>query len=224
MGRLLGKLLALFAYFCVATCVTAAAGVAYWRASGKLDDERVKRIVAAAQGIDLAAPAKEVKKEENPDREEPSFEELEEARELKARNLEVREHSLKSGLDRIRFEKDKLTEEKDRYTRLKSTFEEELEILHRGAVSSGKESVRLIWENIKPKQAKEQIMQMLDAGEMSDVVTILAAMPIARRAKIIGEFKSPDEAEKLGEVLRLIRQGVPQVNLIERTQEQVKQP
>ena len=224
MGRLLGKLLALFAYFCVASCVTAAAGVAYWRASGKLDDDRVRRIVAAAQGVELAAAMQETKKKDDSDREQPSFEELEETRELKARNLEVREQSLKSGIDRIRFEKDKLTEEKDRYTRLKSTFEEELEVLHKGAVSSGKESVRLIWENIKPKQAKEQIMHMLEAGEMDDVVTIMAAMPIARRAKIIGEFKTPEEAEKLGEVLRLIRQGVPQVNLIERTKEQVKQP
>ena len=66
--------------------------------------------------------------------------------------------------------------------------------------------------------------RMIEANEMDDVVSIMGAMPIARRAKIITEFKSPEEVEKLGDVLRLIREGVPQVDLIEKTKDQIKQP
>ncbi len=82
----------------------------------------------------------------------------------------------------------------------------------------------MIWENIKPKQAKEQILKMLDNQEMNEVVTILSGMPIGKRAKIVGEFKTPEETEKLDEILRLIRCGVPEVNLIDKTLSQVKQP
>lgn len=225
MGNLIGKLAALVAYVCVATFVAIAAGLGYLRFTGKLPDDRMDRVLAAIKGKDLAiAKPDEAPKPKDENPEQPSFEERDDLRELKARDLEIREQSLKSGLDRIRFEKDKLTEERDRYNRIKGKFEEELDVLHQGAISTGKESVRLIWENIKPKQAKEQIMQMIEANEIDDVVSIMGAMPIARRAKIITEFKSPEEVEKLGDVLRLIREGVPQVDLIEKTKDQIKQP
>ncbi len=224
MGRLISMLLGLFAYCCVATVMAAAAGGAYLHFTGKLKPDSLHKMVAVLQGADLAGEKKTEEKPKEDDAEQPSFEELEQIRDLKSRQIELREQSLKSGLDRIRFEKDKLTEEKDRYVRLKNSFEEELEKLQQGSVTAGKENVRLIWENIKPKQAKEQIMQMLEANEIGEVVSIMSAMPIARRAKIIAEFKTPQETTRLGEVLRLIRQGVPQVDLIENAQKQVTQP
>ncbi len=67
------------------------------------------------------------------------------------------------------------------------------------------------------------MLQMIAAGEQADVVAILSAMPIAKRAKIIGEFKTDDESKKLEEVLRLIREGVPEVKVINQTQQQFKQ-
>ena len=92
------------------------------------------------------------------------------------------------------------------------------------ALSTGRENVRTIWENIKPKQAKEQIMEMIDKQEMNEVVTIFVAMPIAKRAKIVSEFKTAEELQKLDEIMRLIRQGVPEVNLIDKTRSQIGQP
>ena len=65
---------------------------------------------------------------------------------------------------------------------------------------------------------------MIDKQEMNEVVTILVAMPIAKRAKIVSEFKTPDELQKLDEMLRLIRQGVPEVNLIDKTRSQIGEP
>ena len=49
-------------------------------------------------------------------------------------------------------------------------------------------------------------------------------MSDAKRKKILGEFKTTQEAEKLSEILRIIRQGAPQSKLADRTQEQLDQP
>ena len=225
MGALLGKLMTLGAYASVATVVAALAGLLFLRTTGRLSNDRIDRMLAVAQGIDTKESKSEPPVRETVDDvEQPSYEDHEQARELHSRNLEMREQALKSGLDRVRFEQSKVAREKEVYDALESAFETQLESLRSKALSSGRENVRMIWENIKPKQAKEQILKMLDNEEMNEVVTILSGMPIGKRAKIISEFKTADETQRLDEVLRLIRSGVPEVNLIDKTRSQVKQP
>ena len=224
MGRLFGRLAGLFAYFCVATLIAQMSAVAYLRATNRLDDARIARAVDALRGVE-PAPTPEGPKAEKEDpslAEEPSLDEREATRDLAARNLELREQSVKSGVDRMLYEKNALTQEKERYELIKRTFEEQLAALREGALSSGRESVRLIWENIKPKQAKEQILRMLGDNQLGEVVTILTAMPIDKRAEIVTEFKTPDEADKLDEILQQILEGVPEVALIDETNQQVK--
>jgi hypothetical protein len=224
MGGLIRSLAALFAYFCVATLITQVSVLAYFRATGQLDDKKLTSMANVLKGIDPAPrPEQADKQPREPELEEqPSLEDHETQNDLAARNLELREQAVKSALDRVFYEKNAMTEEKDRYELVKRTFEDQLAVLREGALSSGRESVRMIWENIKPKQAKEQILKMLDDGELNEVVTILTAMPIAKRAKIVGEFKSTDEAEKLDEILSQILAGAPEVDLIDDTTNQVK--
>src|SRR4051812_3102766 len=193
MGRLLGKLSAFFAYLCVATLIAQGSAIVYLRATGRLDDQRLARVSDALRGIE-PPPKTEEKKTDIKDpslTEEPSLEERTAVRDLAARNLEIREQAVKSSLDRVLYEKNSLTEEKDRYEHIKTSFESKLIALREGALSTGRESVRLIWENIKPKQAKEQMLKMIENKELNEVVTILGAMPISKRAKIVSEFKSP---------------------------------
>jgi hypothetical protein len=226
MGRVFGMIAALVVYLSVATVLAAGAGLVYLRASGKLDEQKLARIVALVQGLEQTEAPSDAGGEanKNQDAEQPSYDDREKARQLHSRQLEMRELALKSGLERIRFEQRVLTEDKDRYERLKVAFEEQLAALRDGAKSSGRENIRLIWENIKPKLAKAQILEMLQAQEINEVVAILSAVPIARRAKIISEFKTPDEEAKLDEILRLIRQGVPETNLIDKTRSQIQEP
>ncbi len=225
MGRLVGMIAGLICYLSVATMLAAGAGFVYLRATGKLDEQRLARIVALLQGIETTEkPAEAPTEKKQQDVEQPSYDERDKARQLHSRQLEMRELALKTGLERIRFEQRVLTEEKDRYERLKTAFEEQLATLRDGAKSSGRENIRLIWENIKPKLAKEQILEMLEAQEINEVVAILSAVPIAKRAKIISEFKTPEEAAKLDQILRLIRQGVPETNLIDKTRAQIQEP
>lgn len=224
MGGLIRGLAALFAYFCVATLIAQTSALVYFRATGQLDNQKLTSLVNVLKGVSPGPTEKDPdKRHRNPALEEqPSLAEREMKRDLAARNLELREQSVKSALDRVLYEKKTLTEEKDRYELIKRTFETQLAAMREGALSSGRESVRMIWENIKPKQAKEQILRMLDEKELNEVVTILTAMPIAKRAKIVSEFKSPDETAKLDEILSQILDGVPETDLINNTTNQVK--
>jgi hypothetical protein len=91
-----------------------------------------------------------------------------------------------------------------------------LQSLREGAIAAGRNNVREIWENIRPKQAKDQIVEMLKEEKgIDEVVSILTQMPIDRRAKIVGEFKTEEEKEKMTEILRLIRDGLPDVKMID---------
>jgi len=71
----------------------------------------------------------------------------------------------------------------------------------------GLETVRAILGTIKPQQAKEQLVGMLKDGELDQVVAILSEMSDSKRAKIIGEFKTPEENEMIGQVLEHLRKG-----------------
>lgn len=224
MGWLLGKMAALVAYFCVATLIAQASAVVYLRATGRLDNDKIAHLADTLRGIEPAPkPAEKHANTDDPSlAEEPSLVDREVSHDLAIRNLELREQAVKSGVDRVLYEKNSLTLEKDRYELIKRTFEDQLAALREGALSTGRESVRLIWENIKPKQAKEQILKMLDDNELDEVVTILTAMPIAKRAKIVSEFKTSEEADRLDKILQQILDGVPEVGLIDETNQQVK--
>ena len=52
--------------------------------------------------------------------------------------------------------------------------------------------------------------------------TFGAAMPIEKRAKIVTEFRTPEEAQQLAEMLRLIRAGEPDVTLIDEAAKQTQ--
>jgi hypothetical protein len=222
MGRFLATGGALLAYLCVATVLAAGIVGGYLWTHGYLDKERLGRMVAVARGDEIAAPTVEQVAKSPQAAEQPSLDEIERQRAIQTRQLELREQAIDSGLDRVRFEQRKLTDERADYERLKTGFEEVLTDKKNKAVVAGRENMQLILENVKPKQAKEEILQMIDSGEENEVVAIMSGISIAKRARIIGEFKTEEESKKLADILRLIRQGIPDVLSIDQTHEQLK--
>jgi hypothetical protein len=234
VGRLIGMLTTFLVYFCVATVITLCLLLGYASSKGYLDKDKVTKMIAVAQGTDESpVPGTEANPLE-PGRsseqsklvetsEQPSLEDIETRRAVQFRNLELREQALDTGLQQIRSEQRKLADDKDGYDRLKSSFDKQLAELKNGSQATGRENIRLIWENIKPKQAKDQILQMIQAGQKEDVVAILSAMAIGKQSKIIGEFKTDDEPKKLQEILDLIRQGMPEQKVVDNAQQQLNQ-
>jgi hypothetical protein len=227
MGKLFGMFTALVVYFCVGTVIAAGIMLGLAASKGYLDKDKLAKIVAVAKGTDAESAVHEtlIKDSEKPSGipEQPSLAEIEAKRALRTRDFELREQALASGLDSLRYEQRKLADEKESYDRVKTSFEKQLAELHNGSQATGRDSIRQIWESIKPKQAKEQVLQMIAAGEQNDIVAIFNAMPTAKRAKIIGEFKSEEESKKLEEILRLIRQGEPEMKVLDKATDQVKQ-
>lgn len=224
MGRLLGVLSTLFVFLCVGTVIALAIIMGYAATHGYLDKEKLLRIADVARGIEIAAPPLEQanKQAESPD--QPSFDDIERHRGIKARNLELREAAVQNGMDRIRFEQKKLEDQVSRYDLLRKAFNDKvLDVDKAKAIKEGQDKIRSIWENMKPKQVKDQILQMIDGGEMTEVVSILSSVATNKQSKIIAEFKTDDEIKKLDEILRLIRHGVPDVLPIDDARERLKQ-
>jgi hypothetical protein len=222
--RLIGGIWTMLVYACVGTVISQVVVFFYLISLWKIDNQRWLHIVAAAQGIKEAVSADaQAKSADDKVPEQASYDQILEARALKFRNLELREQELRSTLTQAQFEQTKLAEDKKNYKQLRDSFDTQLVSMREGSVASGKDEVRRTLENIKPKQAKALILEMLDRKEIDDVVTLLTPMPDGKRAKIFGEFKTPDELEKLSEVLRRIRAGSPTANMSENTRKQLEQ-
>jgi hypothetical protein len=161
--------------------------------------------------------------------EDPAYDDVLRVRALRTLDQSLREQAIDDGLADLRLLQRDLMEERRRYDLLKSSFDAELEKLLNVAQQSAIVEVQQTLETIKPKQAKDHLARMLPAGFVDgnfadmtdedrqaviDVVAIMKAMPLDKRKKILAEFESEEEAAMLAEILRLIRIGVPEVELI----------
>lgn len=215
MGKILRMLGAALAYFALGTILAEAVGLYLFWSQGKLAPERLWKALAALEGIEL--PDADAPKPEPPP--QPTLEDVAAARAVKLRQIEQRELALAEGLQLLREERDRLSAQAADVARQQQAFAAELEELHNAALESGRENARLILENIKPKQAKELLVRMLDDGELDDVVMLVAQMPQTKRAKIAGEFKTDAEQAQLNEIMRKIREGAPDAPLAEQALE-----
>lgn len=205
MIRLFGSMLA---YVALGTMLAQVAGMGYLWQAGKLDRQKTFKILALIHNVEFdPARAAERKNQPEIDSSQLSFEDIERLRNVKSRDLELKLQTLHQGLEQSNFERTELSKDKERYLLLKNSFEQRLEELQAETEAKGYANVRLIWENINPKKAKEQILKMVDADEMQDIVHILSEMPIGKRAKIVSQFATPEETEILDKILRQIRQG-----------------
>ncbi len=222
IGRLLRASILLVVCFCVGTVVAAAGLGAYLAVHWEIDRSKLVQMLAVAQGIDLLALKEaHLPPPEKAEPEQPSFEQILEARALKSRDLELREQALRNSVDQFRFDLVKLDQQRKEYQRTRESFQESLVALNKQATDSGWDEVRRTLVSIKPKQAKELLLQMMEKNEMPDVVSLLGPMPDTKRAKIFGEFKTPEETRKIEEVLRLLRKGEPTSSVAAETQRQL---
>ena len=223
--NILAGCVSLMVYFCIATIITQVILFSYVAATWQLNGTKAVRMLAIARGIDLFEMQKEADQErDEPSAEQVSYDEILRARALNVHHLQLREQALKDGLDQLQFEQRKLLEEKSRFEQVVTAFQQKLDSVESGAIASGMDTVRAPLETIKPAQAKQLLVEMLDNGEMDVVVSLLSAMPNSKCAKIMGEFKTPEETEQLSEILRLMRQGVPIAKLVQETEDQLVQP
>jgi len=213
------------AYFCVATVIAQALCVGWLISQGNLTGQDPARLAAVFYGIPWPeeAPQDRVSKApvDHEDLARGPVRAFEVAMEL---DLDMRDAAVEHGLNDFDFLQRELAKERQEYEIVYQEFKGRYDRMQRVAAADSITQLQQTLSALRPRQAKDQIMRTLRRGESAadldarrDVVTILKAMPIERRKRIIGEFRSTREQEKLAELLRDVRLGRPEVTLIEGT-------
>jgi hypothetical protein len=222
--RWLGALLVAFSIGTVISLVVIGATL-WWK--GVLTDERLYGMLAALQGIKPPPPPS--LSALDTDAEQPSFNQILQARMRASLDLDLRESAIDKSLGDLRAIEASLKSESLRLDSWKRSFDERLASLQTAASEAALLEVQRTLEAIQPKQAKDQIMKTLAEPKtssddpMEDIVRILKAMPLDKRRKILAEFKTPEEVEKLSEIFRVIRLGGSDADLLDDTRKQLQQ-
>jgi hypothetical protein len=220
-------LTALFVAFSIGTVISLAViGATLWW-KGVLNDERIFSMLAALQGIKPPPPPSLTALDT--DAEQPSFNQILHSRMRASLDLDLRENAIDKSLGDLRAIEKALQSESTRLDTWKKSFDDRLASLQTAANEASLLEVQRTLEAIPPKQAKEQIMKVLAEPKstiddpMEDIVRILKAMPLDKRKKILQEFKTPEEVEKLAEILRVVRLGGSDADLLRGTRDQLQQ-
>ena len=210
-------------YFCVASVLAQGVVLAMLWWKGAFSDDRVVAMFAALHGIHPASPgaaAAATAKDEHP-REQPSQEEISKKRLLASLDLSLRETTLDKSLIDLRTLEQEIATEKERLGKWQEGIDKKIEQATIAVLDSSLQEWQQTLMVISPKQAKEQILKTLktpsdgkDTQAMNDVVRILKAMPLDRRKKIMGEFKTAQESDKLNEILEMIRQSPVEMEML----------
>ncbi|HOM17238.1 MAG TPA: hypothetical protein PK777_00085 [Thermoguttaceae bacterium] len=220
IGRLIRVLMILVICVCVSTCIAESILLGLAFAKGKLTRQKLIQMLAVYYGIETKSEQKPAESTP-PLQEHVSLEEIAQQRAVHLRNIELREQMLRTLHEQVQSQERQLAEEKRRYEKQREDFETKLLALRKEAESEGAAQTAAILQRLKPAQAKQQILRMLQDNQVDQVVLLLSEMQESKRAKILNEFKTPEETAQLAEVLRRLRQGDPTADLAEQTQKQI---
>jgi alanyl-tRNA synthetase len=221
MKRLLPTLWTFILYFCLATLLAQMGIFVYLALFGGLDAARLARMVAVAQGIETAEAPTEVVTRKTDSTEQVSFEQILKERTAQSRSLQLREDALNNALEQLRAREEALEKRVQQERQAREAFERQLADIQEEAVAEGMENVRETLTKIDAGQAKDVLMGMYKNKEMRPIVLLLADMDNAKRARIVGEFQTPEERQAIQEILESLREGAPEGPLAEATKRQL---
>jgi hypothetical protein len=217
-------------YFCVATVLAQVVvlGMLWWK--GAFSDDRVVAMFAALHGIHPETPggtAAATAEDEHP-REQPSLEDISKKRLLASLDLSLRETTLDKSLIDLRTLEHEIATDFERLAQLKEGMDKRIEQSINTVLDSSLQEWQQTLMAISPKQAKEQILKTLktapdgkDTRAMYDVVRTLKAMPLDKRKKILGEFKTPQESDTLNQILDGIRNAPVEMEMLRDSRSQL---
>jgi hypothetical protein len=219
-GQRLG---AMGVFFCVATVLAEAGLILVLQQRGVLNAQTAHHLLTVAYDVPVRDIYEEMARKAQPVKKEMvSFTEVQEARMLSMLDLDLREMATDKGLLDVRELAVLLDQEKGRYSVVKDRFDQDWRNLQQGATDTALRSLQHKIESLQPKAAKDQLLRILDSPDLppetalNQVVTIFKNMAIDKRKKIVEEFKDRD-TQRLQDILRQIRLGMPEVNVLRDT-------
>lgn len=218
-------------YFCVATVLAQFVVVAMLWWKGAFSDDRVVAMFAALHGIHPEKPGetKTAAAGSEHSHEQPSLEEISKKRLLASLDLSLRETTIDKSLIDLRTLEQQIATDMQRLKLWQEGMDKRIALAENNVLNSSLTELQQTLMAISPKQAKEQILKILDpksgsdTRSMSDVVRMLKAMPLDKRKKIFGEFKTSQESEKLAEIFYEIRTSPVEMELLRDSRTQLEQ-
>src|SRR6187431_523944 len=211
MGKIIDLLLGLIAYVCVATVITLALVIGYFCHTDQLNGDKMFRIVALLQDVDLqqvsASQQKKAGAEVPP--EEPSLNEVMHHQQVQDRNFEVRLLALKRGKQDYDASLHDLNEKIDRYDRMVQDIQSRLKQQQEATTQQNVAKVVGQLEQVKPDVAKDSLMKFIEEERMDDAILLMSKMSESKLKSILKTFQTPAELSKLHEIHRRIMSGGP---------------
>ncbi|TWU02093.1 hypothetical protein [Neorhodopirellula pilleata] len=203
---------------CVATVLTQLIVLGVFAVRGTLNAGTLTKMIALVNGIDITGNQLRQILQEEGDREQPDFDEILDARQRESLDIDMRLRSQQEFKDELAVMLSQLKLERDRFDERRESFDKRLAEIRQGAQDEGLREVQRTLQALEAEQSKELLMRMFDDKRIDDVVNIIQAMPIDKRKDILAEFATPEEADKLHEILRRIGEGMPTTTLIDEAQ------
>ncbi|MBL9162591.1 MAG: hypothetical protein JNL18_07675 [Planctomycetaceae bacterium] len=227
MGFLIRILFPLIGYACVATVISGALAYGYLVKSGKLDDEKLFRITAILQDVDLEEIEHEAQVEEpGTPPEEPSFDQQRRQYQTISLQFDVKEKQLADSLVDFDYQLKRLSGATEQYARLRAEVEEYLVEQGKLVLSEEMQKVRKQLESLIPKkQAKPILIKYITDDRIDDVIMLLGSMKPRDQEAILRTFDAPEDLEMLYRIQRKMLAGEPAKPFIDaqlQTLEQMK--
>jgi hypothetical protein len=215
MAKLIELVMALVAYFCVATVITAALMVGYLWRTDHLNNEKMFRLVAVMQDVDLEQIAKvDEKPADAVPPAESSLHEVMHRQQVQDRNFEVKQLALQRGKQEYDASLQLLIDKTERYDRLAQDWQSKLKQQQELTMQQNVAKVVSQLEQVSPETGKDQLMRWVDERKMDDAILLMSKMSESKLSKILKTFETQDELTKLHEIHeRIIASGADNAKL-----------
>jgi flagellar motility protein MotE (MotC chaperone) len=203
MMKTLYNLLALIA---IANLLIIGGFVSFLAVSGRLTDQSAKTIAAALRGEKMI-PAATTQPATVPSSQPTtqavhgpgtsSFDGIE----MQLARLERSGKEIDDRYTRLKDAELKLIQDRETLTRRENEFQEQLKVQQKASEDEGFNKALMLYTQMPPKAAKDDFMTL----DVDIVVRYLTNMKKQDSAKILKEFKSPEEEKRRQEILERIR-------------------
>lgn len=215
--------------FGVATMLAELAGAAALWARGVWSQEKLVKLAAVANDVNLAELQDRFQQSLAPQRNEHfPFHEVVTARAAAGLDLDLKQLAIDRALDNASFLDALAEREYQKYANLKTQFDRQLRLLRLSEPDAQLVELQRELESMSAKMAKDQLLRLLDNRSLTPsasrqfVAKVLKGMPQDKRKKIVAEFKG-EEIDRLYEILQEIRRGAPEAALARQTRQQLQE-
>ncbi len=130
----------------------------------------------------------------------------EQSEELTLRKIERLKEEITALQRNLKFTRDQLESERTRLEKQRAEFNQFQQERVRQAADENFQEVVSTIENLAPKQSKAIVLEMLRKGQSKEVVDLLAAMQLRKRAALLEAFKGEPEVRQAAQLIDLLRQ------------------